>query len=604
MVSAILPLRPYQREALNAIKNDLKIEDMWRVAIVLPTGGGKTFCFAHQAKEHLDDHPEDRVVVLVHTNELVNQAVTDLRNIAPHLVIGIVKGARNEVTADVIVASVQSLRSAARRKQLRSVSLIIVDECHHATAPTYRAIIQDLGGYSGKCKVVGYTATMTRGDGGPLGEVWQTVSFTRSISWMVRKQYLIPPRGKSIEVPDLNLAGVKSTKKDYREGELGEALADSLAPQKVAEAIKEHAADRKTIAFFPTVASAYVFAEAIEGIGTEARVVHGGMSDDDRADVLAWHKRGTVLVNCMILTEGYNDPEVDCIVVGRPTKSKGLYIQIVGRGLRVDMSRPYDEQDCLLLDVVGSSRTHNLCSIVDLSEKPIDKEKETEGRTLVELEDEFDAGEGVEEDGPNFYDGEVVTKDFDPLAAGAASRSKVWLKTTEGTYYVPAGTDAYVFIMEYPKTGRWSVAWCTKYAAQRLFECRTPNLRLAEEEAPSRVCRCGKKCPGRAVALTPHRDMDLEVSMSWAEDLAVDMGADTLNLANKKARWRAAQPSEKMVNFAKGLGVRLTVKETDPVTGQVLAYHENGGKVSDAISKIEASRRIDPLVKKAKASIR
>lgn len=595
MVSALLPLRPYQREALDAVKRDFVEGGIFRTAIVLPTGGGKTVCFAHQAKEWLDEHPADRVLVLVHTDELVEQSAKKIRDIAPHLVVGIVKASRNEVTADVIVASVQTLAKAKRLMQVRSVSLIIVDECDLSAAPSYQNIMRGLGAFdeTPKAKVVGYTATFYRADGKPLGRTYESVAFTRDISWFIRKGYLIPPRGKAVEVPDLDLSKVKATKADYREGELGEALAESLAPELVAKAINEHAADRKVLAFFPTVASAYVFAAAIEDAGIEARVIHGGLSTQDRRDALAWHRRGTVLVNCMILTVGYDDPEVDCIVIGRPTKSKRLYVQIVGRGLRVDPSRPYDEQDLLLLDVVGANRLHDLRSIVDLSDRPL-KETDTEGKTLIELEDEFDAGEGVEPDEVTFYEGEVVTRDFDPL--GAANRSKVWLRTDGGTYFVPAGTDAYVFIMEYPNPGRYSVAWCTKTGTTRLYECKpATGTRFAEDEAPQRFCQCGNQCRGRAVGMTQHADLDLELAMTWAEDLAVDMGADTMNLANKRASWRSRQPTERTVKLAESLGIKLLPKY-DPISGARLGYKDNAGKVSDLITKIVGTRRIDPLV--------
>jgi superfamily II DNA or RNA helicase len=599
MVSALIPLRPYQRDALDAWKKAREEENRNRWAIVLPTGGGKTVCFAHAAKEWLDAHPADRVLVLVHTKELVEQAAKKIKDNAPHLLVGIVKGARNEVTADVVVASVQSLRSPTRRNQLRNVSLIVVDECHHATAATYKAILDHFDG--ARTQIIGFTATLMRGDGGDLSRVWgDRPAFVRSIAWMIRKRYLIPPRGIAVEVPDLDLANVKATKADYREGELGEALATSLAPELVAKAIGEHAADRKTVAFFPTVNSAYVFAEAMDAAGIDARVIHGGLPDDEREAVLAWHRRGTVLVNCMILTEGYDDPEVDCIVIGRPTKSKGLYVQIVGRGIRVDPSRPYDEQDCLLLDVVGANRSHDLRSIIDLSEKPLPKDRDLDGKTLIDLEDEFDAGEGIaEEDEPAFYQGPVEAREFDPL--GAASRSAAWVRTKGGTYFVPAGKHAYVFIFEYPRRGRWSVAWCTADPRTSMYECPGQGRPLS---SCANTMQC-KDCKPKKVAMTEHADLDLELAMGWAEDLAVDLGADSgLNTANKRARWRSAQPSEKMLNRARALGIPLHPEVVDERSGFVLRWRENAGKVSDLMNKVEASHRIDPLVARVKEKMK
>jgi superfamily II DNA or RNA helicase len=561
MTGQALKLFPYQRKALDDLALKFKTEQAERLAIVLPTGGGKTVCFAHQALEFLRDNPGKRVLVLVHTDELVQQAYKKIHRNAPHLSIGIVKAKRNEVFADVIIASVQSLRNPARRKQIRYVGLVIVDECHHAVAATYMAILTDFGCFGGGVAAVGYTATLGRSDDKKLSLVWQDAVVGPSISWMVRKRYLIPPRGLAIEVPDLDLRNVKATSQDYREGALGEALAESLAPEIVAKAVIEHASDRKTLAFFPTVASAYVFAAAFEEAGIEARVIHGGLSDDERTATLAWHRRGTVLVNCMILTEGFDDTEVDCIVMGRPTKSKNLYIQIVGRGIRVDLLRPYEEQDCLILDVVGANTIHDLRSIVDLSERTLKAEEARDGRTLIELEDDLDTGGGIPDEEVPYWTGEVVTREFDPMGRPS---TKVWLRTREGTFFVPAGTKHYVFIMQWPAAGQWSVAWCGKTNAD-----------------------------GRP-QMTEHRGLPLDQALSWAEDLAVDMGSD-LNTAKKNAPWRKKPASEKLVNFARALGIKVAT-ETDPETG-LTRCTERMGDLSDRVTIVTGTRRIDPIVK-------
>lgn len=569
MVSALLPLRPYQEEALQALIKEWAEGERNRLAIVLPTGGGKTVCFAHLAARHIAEHPAERVIILVHTDELVRQSVKKVLDVAPHLEVGIVQGKRNDVRADVIVASVMSLRSKARRDQIRGVGLVIVDECHHATAATYRAILEHFGCFGGRVKAAGFTATLMRADAGDLTKVWgHSAVFTLPISWMVRRRFLIPPRGKAVVVPDLNLANVKSTKADYREGELGEALSESLAPELIAKAVKEHAPDRKTLAFFPTVASGYVFAEAFEAEGIPCEVIHGALPIEERRAILLRHRKGTVVANCMVLTEGYDDPEVDCIVIGRPTKSKGLYIQIVGRGLRVDESRPYDEQDCLLLDVVGASAMHDLRSLSDLSEKPIPKDPDGT-KTLIELEDELDAGEGVEADEVEFYRGPVEVHDFDPLAQKS---SKAWNRTKKGAFFLPVGKGTgYVFLV--PAAGKtYTVAWCSISSTRSLYLCGG---------VPREVCRCGGQCKKRPGALTEHRELSLEMAMSWAEDLAVDMG--TSLQPNKRAPWRRAAPSDKMKGLARVRGV--TVKEL-----------MSAGELSDAIAKVEASSRVDPIV--------
>lgn len=560
-MSALLPLRSYQRAALDAVTECLT--EVNRPAIVLPTGGGKTVCFAHMASEHLERHPGTRVLVLVHTDELVQQAHAKIRAVAPHLAVGIVKAARNEVCADVIVASVQSLRSAKRRAMIQRVSLVIVDECHHATAATYRAILEHYNTIA-----VGFTATLERGDGGPLGEIWQRVAFTRDIAWMVRKGYLIPPRGKRVEVPALDLSKVRKSGGDFREGDLGEAIVDSLAPQIIAEKFLEYATGRKAIAFLPTVASAYVMKDAFTDAGISAEVLHGKLSPDERRTTLKRFSAGDVrvLVNCMILTEGFDAPDVDCVIVARPTKSKPLYIQMVGRGLRVDPARPYAEQDCLLMDVVGVSARMDLRSMADLSEKPVKEPRD--GQTLLDLEDEFDSGEGVEADPEEHYVGPVAVTDFDPIAAKS---SRVWLKTTGGAYFLPAGKEAYVFLVPVG-SGPYTVAWCTR-ASRSPYVCAS---RMHEPECTSRHGQLG--------GLTEHAGLDLEMALTWGEDLAVDMGADPYEtLTKRSAPWRAKPASDPAKREAQRLGIKFGDKI-------------KGGELSDRISKIKASARIDPIV--------
>lgn len=576
-MSALLPLRNYQRGALDGLYERWTAADQApnRLAVVLPTGGGKTVCFAHLAKEHLDAHPGERVVVLVHTDELVTQAYSKIKMVAPHLEVGIVKATRNEVRAHIVVASVQSLRSAKRRAQILRVGLVIVDECHHATAQTYRTILEDFGCFGGRVRSAGFTATLERGDRGPLGEIWQDVAFQRDIAWMIRKRFLINVYGKVIRVPDLDLASVKSTKADYREGELGDALAESLAPELVAKAYAEHAADRFGIAFFPTVASAYVFRDAFTAQGITCEVVHGTMPLEERRDILARFDAGKiqVIANCMVLTEGFDSPKVSCIVVGRPTKSRPLYIQMVGRGLRVDPLHEYEEQDCLILDVTGVSAMHDLRSIADLSDKPVAKPRD--GQTLLDLEEEFDAGEGVEQDPEHFYVGPVEVKEFDPLAAKS---SRAWRHTTGGTPYLPASKEAYVFLVPGAEPGSWTVAWCTKSSTSRRYACGPDGI-------PAPYCECGQRCSGRPGDLTEHQNMALDMAMVWAEDLAVDMGADVADmLTRKRAPWRRRAASDDAKTYARSLGVR---------------FEEGikGGELSDQIDKIVASRRIDPVVR-------
>lgn len=275
----------------------------------------------------------------------------------------------------------------------------------------------------------------------------------------------------------------------------------------------------------------------------------------------------------MIATEGYDDPTLGCVLIGRPTRSRPLHMQIAGRGLRVDLTRPYEDQDCLLLYVVGNRSIPELRTMADLSDRPIEMR---EGKSLVELEDEFDAGPGVLPDAPVYYRGPVEVREFDPLARKS---NKVWIRTADGHYFVPAGAHAYVFIVEWPNPGYWSVAWCGAGPDDRFL--------VGEDGVPVLMHPRASRARTRTVAMTKHMGLPLDQAMVWAEDLAVDMGVD-LNTMSKKAPWRKGKPTDRTIRKARYHGIAAVEGET-------------AGQLSDRIGIVLGSGRIDPLVKGMRA---
>lgn len=564
-----LALRDYQEGALAAVAKQWG-EGVRRPAVVLPTGAGKTVVFAHQAERFVEANPGKRVVILAHTDELVTQAARKLHMVAPHLRVGIVKAARNDVTADVVVASVQSLRSKKRRAQLRNVGLVIVDECHHAIAATYMAILEDAGCFGDGALALGVTATLARGDNAKLSKVWEDVAYRRDILFMIKRKYLLDVRGKRVEVPDLDLAGVKKSGGDYQAEDLGEHMEASLAPEIVAKAYVEHAADRAGILFAPTVSSAYVFEAELRKQGIAAETIHGALPMLERRQIIKRLESGEtqVVCNCMVLTEGFDSPIVSAVVVARPTRSAPLYQQMVGRALR-----PYGglegsedmpawvrqaQTQALVLDVVGASRTHSLASLVDLSEEIPDLKDD---QSLLEsLEDELDEGEALPT--PKLiHRGPVEVKDFDPLARAS---KRVWLTTRGGVRFIGAGDEAYVFLIDSldpdAPAGAYDVAWCTK----------------------DRYDRRG--------GLTEYRAIELGYAMSWAEEQAVELGGPLTETYSRKDRaWRKGAPSDKAMYTARRLGWNKPTTDafSEPVTA---------GEISTFIDTAYATARIDPIV--------
>lgn len=546
-----LKLREYQEECLTF--TDLALSKHQRVANVLPTGAGKTVVFSAMARRHLLAVPTGRVLVLAHTDELVSQAYNKIRLMAPDLKVGVVKAERDETDAQVVVGSVQTLRSRRRRARIPGVSLVIIDECQHSTAKTYRDIIEHFGG----AQVVGFTATLGRSDDGDLSKVWETVAYRRDILWMIRNEYLVDVRGLHVRVDDLDLRKVKKSGGDFQGEALGQALSDSMAPEIVAKALREHGPDRQTICFTPLVATAYEFAEAFVAEGFTAEVVHGGLPKGERRAILARYARGEtqVLCNAKVLTEGFDAPATSCVIVARPTKSKPLFQQMVGRGLRVDPDRPYAEQDCLLLIVAGAEM-HDLRAIVDLGEKQVRLQP---GQTLTEAVDELERGEGGARDAKPLWNGATKVKAFDPLMR--ASR-RTWSHTAgTGTRFLPAG-DFYIVLQESAEVpGAYDVCWCNKCPP---------------------YAKGWRYMQGR----TQYTGIPLDLAMDWGEDVADQMGGERAAMFNTKSKkWRSSRDlSPSSQDLASALGVPFELGVT------------RKGELSEAIESVLASRRIDPMV--------
>jgi superfamily II DNA or RNA helicase len=582
-MSALLKLRDYQTEAITELHRRWDAGDT-RVPMVLATGLGKTVIFAHLIADWVRTHTAKRVLVLVHTDELVQQAYKKIKDVAPHLHVGIVKAERNEVTARVIVASVQSLRAPKRRAQIRNVGMIIVDECHHAVAATYRTILLEYGAWNDEIVVAGFTATLARGDKQKLSDVWQECTFQRGIAFGIRRGYLLDVRGKRIVVPDLDLSTVKKSGGDYQDAALGGAMEAAFAPSVIASAYLEHAANRKGLAFWPLVETARHGADAFNEAGIPSAVVHGGTPREERRLILKKLHAGEIQVvhNCGVLTEGFDEPTVSCVVNARPTQSAPLYQQMVGRGLRPDLSLPPEQRgDCLVLDVVGVSRSHNLRTLIDLSEREDIYGEPDEDLSLMELEDllqqeENAALESIGEE-PEEYYGQVTAEDFDPLARTGIG---AWLQTSGGTYFLPVGKEAYVLLVPAEEPNRWDVAWLTQHAGVFLH---TGCPGMDTYVTATRGCNCGAGHEGSQGDLTEHRGLSLDMATSWAEEVLEELGGSAaLLLAGAKKRWRKTEPSEAQKSWCARRGIDATGLTK--------------GEVSDRMSTVIGSGRIDPVV--------
>lgn len=371
----MITMRPYQRKALDAIETAEK-EGVRRPLLVYPTGTGKTVIFSGAIAERAD---RGRSLVLVHRDELAQQTVEKVRMVAPELTTGIMKADRNEIGSDVVVASVQT---ASRDRRLADLvaegkrspfGTIIVDEAHHAPAPTWSKILREMGSWSEFGPLtIGFTATPERDNGKTLG-VWEKVVSYMSIREAIygdRKKneeggYLVPILPAVVVETKMDMGSVRRGRDgDLSGGDLGQALEDAGAIEQIADAYAEHASDRKGVAFTPTVGTAHHLAEELNKRGIVAEAVSGETETELRRAILRRLRTGEtqVVVNCAVLTEGFDEPSISCVVVARPTKFHGLYVQMVGRGTRLFPGK----KDLMVLDIVGASQRHELVGLVDL----------------------------------------------------------------------------------------------------------------------------------------------------------------------------------------------------------------------------------------------
>jgi len=351
-VAGSIILRPYQREAIKAIfKRWLEYD---RLLIVWPTGAGKTLGFAHVALRRIATGP---VLILAHRDELIDQAINKL-----YLAVGIQADKEKAesyaaLSANVVVGSVQTLSRQTRLERFRSdhFKTVIIDEAHHILSESYQRIVR----YFSAAKVLGVTATPDRGDAQSLGQYFEDIAHELSLVDLIQGGYLAPITVRTVPLK-IDISGVSTHAEDFSDEELAEVLDPLL--QEVGQAIVQYAAERKSLVFVPLIKTADRFAGILRELGLRAEMISGVCLD--RSNKLARFRESQtqILVNSMLLTEGYDEPSIDCIVPLRPTKIRSLYAQQVGRGTRANPGK----KDLLLLDFLWHSRRHNLAQPASL----------------------------------------------------------------------------------------------------------------------------------------------------------------------------------------------------------------------------------------------
>ncbi len=496
-----LQLRDYQTECLRSISEARKA-GISKPLVSLPTGTGKTIIFADIIRRMAQRG--GRSLVLVHRDELLNQAEDKLKIICPEAQVGIVKAARNELDAAVTIASVQTLSRESRLNQLRDIrfDFLVTDEAHHAVAASYQRIYDALLEDGSEQLHLGVSATVNRADRRGLQEVYEKVVYYRSLLEMIRAGWLCDLRCVQITT-DVSLDSVKTRQGDFAQGELGAVINTENRNELIVQGYQEHAQGRLALCFTVDVQHALDLAEAFQEEGVNAVVISGKTPIDERRRTLKlFHAREIdVICNCQVLTEGYDEPGVNCIILARPTKSSVLYTQMVGRGTRIFPGK----SDCLILDFADVAGHHKIMQVPNLV--GLRDEHNLDGRhTVTELVDRereskslYGAGKGIAASEIDIFD-----------------RSKFhWLQVGKDTFLLNLGSEGKIQVIPSKMFGSYVVVHTQRSESEYLTQM----------------------------------SINLSWAMGIAESQAEEITEGKLGVALKAARWRLEPATEKQLKI-------------------------------------------------------
>lgn len=383
-----MQVRPYQQEAIDGIHNALS--GAASTILVMATGTGKTITFSMIADDYMK---YGRVMILAHRAELIYQAQEKLlavTGVEPDIEMGEqhiqqYSAWRSKAVVSTVQTQISGMGGDGRKTKFNpdEFSLLIIDECHHSTADSYREVI-DYYRRNTELKVLGVTATPDRADEKALGQIFETVAYEYGILEGIRDGYLVPITQQAVYVDSLDYSSVRTTAGDLNGGDLARVLEFEESLHGIASPAIELIGDRKTLVFAASIAQAErlceIFNRHRDG---SAKFVEGKTPKDDRRRLFKGYaeREFQILVNVGVATEGFDDPSIEVVVMARPTKSRSLYAQMAGRGTRVlpgvidAIDEPEgrvsaiaasDKPRLEIIDFVGNSGRHKLVTSADI----------------------------------------------------------------------------------------------------------------------------------------------------------------------------------------------------------------------------------------------
>lgn len=435
-------LRDYQSTAVQ------RIYEQWRrgnreTLLVAATGAGKTQIYLTVVMDELDANPDARALVIAHRRELIDQPVEriglmnerwPMGGVVDRPRIGVITQGVCNPDRQLTIATVQSMTEKRTTELLRHgrITHLVTDEAHHAVAAGYVRLRDQLSTANPELMHLGVTATPMRADGDGLRRVYRSVADTISIADLVRQGWLVKPRWLGISTA-ISLSGVHTRAGDFVSSELADVFETDSMRRVVVDSYTQYARGRRFIAFTVSVEGAHALAERFREEGYAVEAIDGSMPMVDRQRILAQYRRGEIdgLTNCQVLTEGFDAPGTSCVLMCRPTRSDGLYIQCMGRGLRPARGKAEQGEDCLILDFLPAD-TRNIVMAGDVLGIPKQQAEAIKELATEEAQEIGDVQCGFT------FDGDTIDASGTPLEIVA--RQIDYLQSSGLAWYPPRGT--------------------------------------------------------------------------------------------------------------------------------------------------------------------
>lgn len=558
-----LQLRPYQVEALTAI-SDYLLKGISKQLVVLPTGSGKTVVFSHLPLTLSGALP---MLVLAHRGELLSQAKEKILWSNPQLDVQTEKAEQTAELCDVVVASVQTLGRAdsirINKYPKDYFNTIIIDEAHHAAANTYRRIID----YFTPKLLLGVTATPQRSDSVRLTDVFDEIVYYKNILDLIQEGYLCRLVGYRVNT-DTDISEVESSNGDYSSSQLEDAINNPYRNNLVVKSYLEIARGKKTLVFAAGVQHAKDLASSFAKSKVSVRVVLGETPEDERRTIFADFRSGfvDVVVNVGVLTEGFDEPSVEVIMLARPTKSSLLYTQIVGRGTRIFEGK----QNCMIIDIADMTKGKKPLGLPTLLGMP--PGFDLQGSDLLDVASKYNElqaycpGEAVRVLSPADID--LAYKRIDLFMPPPPNdfilqySNFVWAETSDNEYHLGIANNESLKI--YIDTlGRWTVTHIRKDS----FVSNPKETLLGHP-------------------------LDVREAFARSDKWVISNYPTVLNLLDNSSAWRFDSPTDKQKNLLKRIGVPLTSDMTKGTASNIInKYYEANPKPKWLENKISSNKK-------------